>query len=553
MTTLSPADSVPGRRRVAGRMIRWNDARADEAYERGWWTRDTLGAALERAARETPDRVVLVDGSTLIDCRALYREARALADAMLARLAPGSVISFMLPNWCEAAQIYFAASLAGMVVHPILPSLRESDLAFMLPDVTARMIFIPAEFRGRDFRTMLADVCARIDDPPEVVVLRGDAGGHTAYDELLADARDGGSPAGAVEPDAVAMILHTSGTTGAPKGVMHSQNSIHALVRQLGEHWLIEPGDVFLVPSPISHIGGSIYAFEIPILCGTSAVLMERWDPDAAVALIGRYRCTHTAGATPFLDGLLSAAIRAGDRLSSLKLFICGGAAVPPGLIQSAAAHFERAIVTRVYGSTEVPVITVGTIDAADLTHASLTDGRPGVADVKLANHVATTDPGEGEIYARGPQMLVGYLHAEDEAGLFDRDGYYRTGDLGRWVDEVFLVISGRAKDIIIRNGENISPKEIEDALARHPDIVEVAIVGLPDARTGERACVVATSSPGATPRLDRLVSFLKGRGFASFKLPEQLEVWDALPKNATGKILKHEIRAALIAAAGER
>ena len=167
-------------------------------------------------------------------------------------------------------------------------------------------------------------------------------------------------------------------------------------------------------------------------------------------------------------------------------------------------------------------------------------------------SHVAATGLDEGEIYARGPQMLVGYLHPEDEDGLFDSEGFYRTGDLGRWADEAFLMISGRAKDIIIRNGENISPKEVEDALASHPDIAEIAVVGLPDARTGERACAVAAPSAGANLRLDSLVSFLKDRGIASFKLPEQLEIWDALPKNATGKILKHEIRAALIAA-GER
>jgi len=550
--TSASVGNVPGRRLVGGRWIRWDEARARDAYDRGWWTRDTMGAALERAAWETPDRVVLIDGARQVDCRELYRDARVLADAMLSRAPPGSVISFMLPNWHEAAQIYFAATLAGMVIHPILPSLRESDLAFMLPDVSSRMIFIPTEFRGRDFRAMLADVCGRIADPPEVVVVRGDAAGQTPYGDMVRQTRNGGSPPSDVEPDAVRMILYTSGTTGTPKGVMHSQNSIHALVRQLREHWLIEPGDTFLVPSPISHIGGSIYAFEIPILCGASAVLMDRWEPDAAVELIGRYRCTHTAGATPFLEGLLAAAERADERLNSLKLFICGGAAVPPTLIQSAAGRFERAIVTRVYGSTEVPVITIGTIDRADLVHASLTDGRRGIAEVRLMSHVAATGLDEGEIYARGPQMLVGYLHPEDEDGLFDSEGFYRTGDLGRWADEAFLMISGRAKDIIIRNGENISPKEVEDALASHPDIAEIAVVGLPDARTGERACAVAAPSAGANLRLDSRVSFLKDRGIARFKLPEQLEIWDALPKNATGKILKHEIRAALIAA-GER
>jgi acyl-CoA synthetase (AMP-forming)/AMP-acid ligase II len=541
------ADTFPNRRRFGQRWIRWSDARAAEAYESGFWTRDTLGAALERAAVETPNRVVLIDGDTRIDCKTLYHDARALAGAMLARAEPGSVVSFMLPNWHEATTVYFAATLAGMIVHPILPSLRETDLAFMLPDVGSRIIVVPADLRGRDYAGMLADVCSRIDNPPYVVVVRGEAGKHLAYADLLKERHGGDLPN--VDPDAVRMILYTSGTTGTPKGVMHTQNSIYALVKQLAENWRIKPGDTFLVPSPISHIGGSIYAFEVPILHGASTVLMDRWDPQLAVKLINQHKCTHSAGATPFLEQLLTAAKRADDHLPSLKVYICGGATVPPTLIQSAAAWFDKAAVTRAYGSTEVPIITVGTVDREDVLHASTTDGRIGVAEVKLVGHAAASGADEGEIYAKGPQMLVGYVHAEDEASVFDNEGYYRTGDLGRWVDDKFLVISGRAKDIIIRNGENISPKEVEDLLISHPAVAEIAIVGLPDTRTGERACAVVVPAAGTEPDLGSLVAFLKVKGVASFKLPEQLELQTSLPKNATGKILKHEIRAALVAA----
>lgn len=199
----------------------------------------------------------------------------------------------------------------------------------------------------------------------------------------------------------------------------------------------------------------------------------------------------------------------------------------------------------RVYGSTEVPVITVGCPDRADLAHAANTDGRPDLAEVKLAG-VSEAMSGEGEILVRGPQMLVGYFHPEGEAAVFDADGYYRTGDLGRWVDDDYLVISGRAKDIVIRNGENISPKEIEDILINHPQIAEVAIVAVPDPRTGERACavIVPTAPPG--PDVQALRVFLAEKGVAAFKFPENVVIWDALPKNDTGKVLKHRIRAAL-------
>ncbi|WP_375396586.1 AMP-binding protein [uncultured Sphingomonas sp.] len=542
-TVVMTGPSAAGRRLIAGRHVRWDDARACAAYADGWWTSETLADALDRATRDTPERIVLIDGAVRIDCRTLHRDAAALAAAMLARIEPGSVVSFMLPNWHEAATIYLAATLAGMVAHPILPVLRETDLAFMLPDVRSRMIFVPATFRGRDFPAMVERACAGVADPPLLVAVRGEGGVGLAYEALVAATNPSAPPA--LEADAVRMILYTSGTTGVPKGVMHSHNSLHALARQLGEHWLIEPGDTFLVPSPISHIGGSIYAFELPLLCGTAAVLMDRWDPDAAVALIGEHRCTHMAGATPFLEQLLAAAQAAGDRLASLKLFICGGAAVPPTLVQAATGWFARAVVTRVYGSTEVPVITVGTIDRTDPEHAAETDGRRGIAEVRLTSHHAAVEANAGEVHARGPQMLVGYVHAEDEASVFDADGFYRTGDLGRWIDDDFLVITGRAKDIIIRNGENISPKEIEDLLAGHPGVAEIAVVGVPDPRTGERACaVVVASARDFDPA--SVVVFLKGLGVAGFKLPEQVVVWDSLPRNAAGKVLKHEIRATL-------
>ncbi|WP_319434461.1 AMP-binding protein [Mycobacterium sp. RTGN5] len=512
---------------------------AAQSYASGLWVRETLADALATAARDTPRREVLVDGSVRLNCETLHTRANELAAAMSARMASGSVVSFMLPNWHEAAIVYHAATVAGMVANPILPSLRDHELAFILADADVRMIFIPAEFGGHDYAAMLQRVTTGMPSPPTVVVVRGQPqSGQVRFDSLEAEAP--ALPA-TLDPDAVRMILYTSGTTGRPKGVLHSQNSIHALIRQLGEQWRVEPGSVYLVPSPIAHIGGSIYAFEFPILLDTTAVLMDRWDPDAAVALMVGERCTHMSGATPFLQHLLGAAERAGTHLPDLKVFICGGASVPPALIRSAAGYFDSAVVTRVYGSTEVPVITVGA--DGDLDHAADTDGRPGIADVVIA--------GDGEIRARGPQMLLGYLHPEDEAEAFDADGYFRTGDLGHWVDDHFLVVTGRAKDIVIRNGENIAPKEVEDVLLGHPDIREIAIVGIPDPRTGERACavVVADTLPG--PGIADLRDFLQATGVAKFKWPEQVAVWDSLPKNDAGKILKHRIRARLVEADG--
>jgi len=536
--------------------VRVDEQRGADAYRRGLWVRETLADSLRDAAAATPQRTVLVDGDIQLDCRTLYEQAARMAKALMARMPAGSVVSFMLPNWHEAAVIYLAATLAGMVVNPILPSLRDRELHFILSDADSRAIFVPSVFGKHDYAAMLDRVTSGMSAPPEVVVLRGDerslpleksskiravrnVRGHTPYASLFG--AEGLAALPVLDSDAVRMILYTSGTTGRPKGVLHTHNSIHALIRQIGEHWRVEDGDTFLVPSPIAHIGGSIYAFECPLLLGTTAVLMERWDADAAASLMIAERCTHMAGATPFLEGLLAAAECADTHLPDLKVFICGGSSVPPSLIRRASAYFDKAAVSRVYGSTEVPVTTVGSLD--DLEHAADTDGRAGIADIKLV---------DGEIRARGPQMLVGYLHPEDETSSFDDEGYFRTGDLGRWVDDGYLVVTGRDKDIIIRSGENISPKEVEDILVGRVGIAEIAVVGVPDERTGERACAVIVSADGSAPDVDALRELLVAEGVAKFKIPEQVVIWEALPKNDAGKVLKHEIRATLTAGASE-
>jgi cyclohexanecarboxylate-CoA ligase len=531
---------------IAG--ARHDAAHAAAAYQRGLWTHATLADSLRAAAEISPERIVLVDRDIRLDCATLYAQAAGLAGTLLARMPTGSVVSFMLPNWHEAAVIYLAATLAGMVVNPILPSLRDSEVRFILEDAQATMIFVPSRFGGHDYAAMLERVTAAMKPAPEVVVLRGEAGSHTPYHALQGQPPDA-APLPALDPDSVRMVLYTSGTTGRPKGVLHSHNSIHALICQIREDWTVNPGDTFLVPSPIAHIGGSIYAFECPLLLGTTAVLMDRWDPAAAVALMDSERCTHMAGATPFLQQLVSAAEHAGTQLPDLKLFICGGASVSPSLIRRATDYFAQAVVTRVYGCTEVPVATIGAPRHDETGYAADTDGRAGIAEIKLVAHEAAP-AGDGEICVRGPQMLLGYRHPEDDTESFDAAGFFRTGDLGRWVsgssDDQYLLVTGRAKDVIIRNGENISAKEVEDLLAEHPGIAEIAVVGLPDARTGERACAVIVPKGGSAPDVASLLGLLQSKGVAKFKAPEQVAVWDELPKNDAGKILKHRIRAVL-------
>ena len=538
------------RREILGWSIRWDEARARESRASGLWTDETIGALALRALAATPDKIIVVDEQRSLTVKELVTEAQALARLFVAKgLKPGEVISIMLPNWHEATVIYLAATFSGLVANLILPNYRNSEVAFTLEDCGSRMIFVPETFRKFDYVEMMRAVNAELKQPVEVVVLRGNAKDATAYDSLLPSApADTVLPT--VDPDSVKMVMYTSGTSGRAKGVLHTHNSISSAVKQIREYWYVKPGDCYFVPSPISHIGGSIYAFELPFIADTYVILQESWDPDAAVKIFDERKVTHMAGATPFLQALLTSARQAGTKLPSLKVFICGGASVPPSLVREATAFLENCIVSRVFGCTEVPMITVGAMTPGDIAHAAETDGRAGFCTVKLVDTEQRISTTSGEICAKGPQMLLGYLRREDEANAFDEDGYFHTGDLAHWVDGDTLVITGRAKDLIIRNGENISPKEVEDILTLHPAIAEISIIGLPDPKTGEQACAVIVPRPGEAPTVTDLKNFLDARNVARFKIPERVELRDSLPRNAAGKVLKNKLREALLAQA---
>jgi acyl-CoA synthetase (AMP-forming)/AMP-acid ligase II len=418
----------------------------------------------------------------------------------------------------------------------------------MVPACCIEAIFVPKSFRGFDFPGLIARLPNR---PSHIFTLRGDRSAPNAFERLIESEPATPAPAPA---DDIKMILFTSGSTGRPKGVVHSHSAVDALIRRTAEFWETGSDDRLFVPSPIGHIGGSIYAFEFPWISGCTAVLAERWDADEAAKTIDAQGATFMAGATPFLAGLVVAAERVGSHLPSLRRFVCGGASVPPELVRRALARFRNAVVSRAYGSSEIPLVCPGIRYRKEAEERADTDGEC-TADLKiLSDHDEASAEGEpGEIAVRAPQMLLGYLDPADDAVSFTEDGFFRTGDLGRRIADRFLQITGRKKDIIIRKGENISPLEVENALARHPSVRQSAVIGIPDAVRGEMVVAFVVPVEGRTFALTDMSAHLDGLGLAKQKYPERLHVVPSLPMNSIGKVQKTELRAVAMSAPGGR
>ncbi|WP_245422451.1 AMP-binding protein [Alsobacter soli] len=535
------------RRDISGWSIRWDDDQAERLRGEGWWTGKTIADYARERVAATPDKVLVVERERAFTVGQLWDEANTLARALVARgLRPGDTITFQLPNWAEAVVINLAAALAGLVVHPIIPIYRDAETAFMLRDCRSKLIFLPREFRGFDYVEMIDRVSDKLEAPVEVVVVRGDPGRHRSYADLLASApADAGELPGA-DPDAVKLIMYTSGTTGRAKGVLHTHNSLQAenvaRIRHLG----LGPDDVMFNPTPVTHVTGYLYSLVLPWMAGLQTVMLDVWEAELGLGMMRRRGCTGTVAATIFLQQLVAAAKSQGESLPALRFFLCGGAQVPPDLIREAAATFPNCAPARIYGSTEVPCITAGVNARAMLEQGAETDGELCFGEARIVD-AATGAPvapgGEGEIIARAPQMFVGYARDEDNAGAFDPDGFFHMGDLGRFVEGRFIVVTGRKKDIIIRAGENISPKEVEDILLGHPDIDDIAIVAMPDERTGEAACAFVIPKPGRRVELPEIRRYLVGAGLAMQKIPERVELVTEFPRTAVGKVRKDILR----------
>lgn len=539
------------RKDISGWSTRVTDADIAKNEASGVWPRETVHECAWRKADATPDAVAtfLEDGNH-ITYGAIAEEARHLAAAMLnLGLRPGDTVSFQLPNWREATAVDLACSALGVVINPIIPIYRGAECEYILNDARTRMVFIPETLRNYNYADMIAEMRDRLPLLDHVVVVRPETEGHSlTYTDLITQGKSLPQSFPQVEPNNIKLIMYTSGTTGRPKGVLHTHNTLRASGILGTNYWNFGPGDVMIMPSPVTHITGYSLGIEFPFTNNCQSALMARWDANKAVDYIQQVSGTMTVGATPFLHELVAAMERKGTGLPTMRMFACGGAAVPPDLVHKAHQVFDKCRVFRMYGSSECPAITRGWMGPDEEKLAAETDGKIIGWEVKIVDDDGNPVPegSEGEILARGASMMAGYADPEQNADAFDKDGYFLTGDLGIRTPEGAILVTGRKKDLIIRGGENLSAKEIEDALHKFDEkIEEASVVSMPHPRLGEGVCAYIIPKPGVRPPdVGELAAFLDRRGLAKQKFPERVEIVEDFPRTASGKIQKHILRA---------
>ncbi|MBL1081934.1 AMP-binding protein [Streptomyces actinomycinicus] len=492
----------------------------------------TLWELVARRAALTPDRPVFLQAGRSLTFGELHARAERVAAGLYGMgVRAGTVVAWQLPTRIETALLSFALARLGAVQSPVIPFYRDREVGFALRESKAEFFAVPGVWRGHDHTGMAHRLGAK--------------GVFEAYD-ALPDGDPSVLPPPPAEGTSVRWIYWTSGTTSDPKGVLHTDRSLIAGGSCLAHALRLSPDDVGSMAFPYAHIAGPDYTVML-LLYGFPAVMFEHFALPDALAEYRRHGVTVAGGSTAFYSMFLAEQRKrpAGKVIPSLRLLAGGGAPKPPELYHSVVREMGVQL-THGYGMTEVPMITMG--DPQDSPeNLATTEGRPPEGmEIRIVH---------GEVRLRGEAVCQGYLDAAQTAAAFDPDGFLRTGDLGHLTDSGHLVLTGRLKDVIIRKGENISAKEIEDLLATHPAVADTAVVGLPDAERGELVCAVLEQRPEtALLTLPEIVSFLRGKGLSVHKLPERVEVVDALPRNDTlRKVLKYKLRERFSAPAPRR
>ncbi|MFF3978439.1 class I adenylate-forming enzyme family protein [Streptomyces sp. NPDC001828] len=493
----------------------------------------TLWELIERRAELTPDRPVLLQGDRTLTFGALRERCERVAAGLYGMgVRAGTMVAWQLPTRIETAVLSFALARLGAVQSPVIPFYRDREVGFALRESKAEFFAVPGVWRGFDHTAMARRLGAR--------------GVFEAYDELP-DGDPGPLPAPPSDGTSVRWIYWTSGTTSDPKGVLHTDRSLIAGGSCLAHALHLSSADVGSMAFPFAHIAGPDYTVML-LLYGFPAVMFEHFALPDALAEYRRHGVTVAGGSTAFYSMFLAEQRKQpGEKvIPSLRLLAGGGAPKPPEVYHAVVREMGVQL-THGYGMTEVPMITMGAPDDT-AEHLATTEGCPPPGmEIRITDESGAPLPYgvDGEVRLRGEAVCRGYLDPAQSKAVFDADGFLITGDVGHVRETGHLVLTGRIKDIIIRKGENISAKEIEDLLHTHPAVGDAAVVGLPDPERGELVCAVVEQPPGAAElTLTELTSYLRSQGLSVHKLPERLEVVEALPRNeALRKVLKYKLR----------
>jgi acyl-CoA synthetase (AMP-forming)/AMP-acid ligase II len=510
-----------------------------------------IGWVLEQAVEHRPDEealIVLGEDAARVSRAELGRRADLIARQLVeAGGEPGSTVMWSLPNGIDAVATAAAIWRIGCVSAPVVTLYRRREFAFIAGQLRPSVVVAAADVRGRRLDQEVDEALAECGWQPQGRLLSGAADGwRTLGHEVSAEPLPGDRlPLAAEEP---CLVLYTSGTTASPKGVLHSSATLLHEAMSMIRAWGLTFRDTIVMSSPLTHITGMLQGLIIPAIVGARTVLLDRWDAAHCVRAIERDGATYMAGATPFLRGILDAYEAAGIARPALRQFCCGGAAVPPELIERAAAAGIEA--HRSWGLTEFPSAALAR-PTDPLERRARTDGltAEGV-EVEAVDEERRPLPSgsEGELRVRGPERMLGYVDPTLDAEVLDDAGWVYTGDVGKVDSKGWITVTGRTKDIVNRGGEKFSSREIEELLLRHPSVADAAVVGIPDQRLGE--VVAAAVETTGTDELDQgaLTELVRSQGLASPKVPVLIKRLEALPRTPAGKVQKHLVRERLLA-----
>ncbi|HFD4519422.1 TPA: medium-chain fatty-acid--CoA ligase [Shigella dysenteriae] len=528
--------------------LTFNEQRRAAYRQQGLWGDASLADYWQQTARAMPDKIAVVDNhGASYTYSALDHTASCLANWMLAKgIESGDRIAFQLPGWCEFTVIYLACLKIGAVSVPLLPSWREAELVWVLNKCQAKMFFAPTLFKQTRPVDLILPLQNQLPQLQQIVGVDklAPATSSLSLSQIIAD-NTPLTTAITTHGDELAAVLFTSGTEGLPKGVMLTHNNILASERAYYARLNLTWQDVFMMPAPLGHATGFLHGVTAPFLIGARSVLLDIFTPDACLALLEQQRCTCMLGATPFVYDLLNLLEKQPADLSALRFFLCGGTTIPKKVARECQQRGIKLL--SVYGSTESSPHAVVNLDDP-LSRFMHTDGYAAAGvEIKVVDDARKTlPPGcEGEEASRGPNVFMGYFdEPELTARALDEEGWYYSGDLCRMDEAGYIKITGRKKDIIVRGGENISSREVEDILLQHPKIHDACVVAMPDERLGERSCAyVVLKAPHHSLSLEEVVAFFSRKRVAKYKYPEHIVVIEKLPRTASGKIQKFLLR----------